>query len=293
VKAPLSPRARADRRLGLLLLAPSFAVLALVTVYPAVAVLRLSLERRVPVFGVAEFVGLANYAFLLTDPAFWNSVRVTATFVVATVALEVVLGVALALALWGQQRLRGLAVGLLLLPWCLPGVVTARTFEWLYHPTAGLVNLVLGRELNWLGAPHLALPAVALADVWRTTPFVALLSYARLLTIPDEVLEAAAVDGAGAARTFRSITLPLLAPVLLVATLFRTLDAIRVFDLPFVLTGGGPAARTEVLTVAAYRSLFQTLQLGFGSAIATVVFALVVATAWVALRGIERAERRT
>jgi multiple sugar transport system permease protein len=289
----MAARARRDRRLALMLLAPSLAVLAIVTLYPAADVLRLSLERRVPVFGVAEFIGLANYAFLLRDAAFWNALRVTGVFVVTTVALEIVLGVAVALALWRQQRLRGLAVGLLLLPWCLPGVVTARTFEWLYHPTAGLVNLLLGREINWLGDPHLALAAVALADVWRTMPFVALLCYARLLTIPDDVLEAAAVDGAGTGRTFRSITLPLLAPVLLVVSLFRTLDAIRVFDLPYVLTGGGPAGTTETLTVAAYRALFQMLQLGLGSAIATVVFVLVVVTAWVSLGQIERAERRT
>lgn len=276
-----------------MLLAPSLAVLAIVTLYPAADVLRLSLERRVPVFDIAEFVGAANYAFLGRDAAFWNALRVTAVFVVTTVALEIVLGVAVALALRRQQRLRGLAVGLLLLPWCLPGVVTARTFEWLYHPTSGLVNLLLGREISWLGDPHLALAAIAVADVWRTMPFVALLCYARLLTIPDEVLEAAAVDGAGPVRTFRSITLPLLGPVLLVVTLFRTLDAIRVFDLPYVLTGGGPAGTTETLTIAAYRALFQMLQLGLGSAIATVVFVLVVVAAWVSLRQIERAEQRT
>jgi multiple sugar transport system permease protein len=128
------------------------------------------------------------------------------------------------------------------------------------------------------------------ADVWRTMPFVALLCYARLLTIPTEVYEAAAVDGAGARRTFSAITLPLLLPVLLVTALFRTLDAIRVFDLPFVLTGGGPASTTETLTIYAYRSLFQMLQLGFGSAVAVVIFLVVIVTAWAYLRGVERAE---
>ena len=139
-------------------------------------------------------------------------------------------------------------------------------------------NLALlgGRTLNWLGDPHLALAGLIAADVWRTMPFVALLCYARLLTIPVEVYEAARVDGASRAATLTSITLPLLRPVLLIALLFRTLDALRAFDLMFVLTGGGPAGTTETLTVYAYRSLFQTLQLGFGSAIGVVIFTLVM-----------------
>lgn len=289
-------RDRADRRLGALLLAPALLVLAGVTLYPVVRVLWLSLQHRVPVFGIEEFVGLRHYAFLADDPAFWNAARVTVLFAVVSVAIEIALGVAVALGLSRQRRFRVVAVGLLLLPWCLPAVVTGRMFEWLYHPTAGLVNLLLGAigggAPNWLGDPTLALAALIAADVWRTMPFVALLAYARLATIPDEIYEAAAVDGAGAGQRFARITLPLLLPVLLIATLFRTLDALRAFDLMFVLTGGGPASTTETLTVYAYRSLFQTLQLGFGSAVSTVVFVLVAATAAAYLRALDRAEAR-
>jgi multiple sugar transport system permease protein len=283
---------RADRRLGIALVAPSVVVLAIVSIYPVLSVLALSLERRVPVFQLREFVGLANFRFLLTDSAFWNAVRVTGVFTVASVALEIVVGVLLALAINRLRGLRAVGVGLLLLPWCLPGVVTARTFEWLLHPTSGLVNQVLGMPLNWLGDPTLALGAVIAADVWRTAPFVGLLSLARLATIPPSVYEAAAVDGAGPAVAFRAITLPLLAPVLLVTALFRTLDALRAFDLMYVLTGGGPAATTETLTLYAYRNLFQTLQMGFGSAVATTVFIVVVVTAAGYLRAIETIERR-
>jgi multiple sugar transport system permease protein len=150
------------------------------------------------------------------------------------------------------------------------------------------VNVLLGRELNWLGDPALALPGLILADVWRTMPFVALLCYARLLTIPPEVYEAARVDGASRLATLTAVTLPLLRPILLVALLFRTLDALRAFDLLYVLTGGGPASTTETLTVYAYRSLFQTLQLGFGSAIGVVIFVLVMAIAAVYLRTLRR-----
>jgi multiple sugar transport system permease protein len=142
------------------------------------------------------------------------------------------------------------------------------------------VNFLLGgRELNWLGDPALALPALILADVWRTMPFVALLCYARLLSIPPDVYEASQVDGAGRLQTLLRITLPLVRPILLVALLFRTLDALRAFDLMFILTRGGPAGTTETLTIYAYRSLFQTLQLGLGSAIGVVVFVLVMLVA--------------
>jgi trehalose/maltose transport system permease protein len=276
--------ARGDRRVAWILLAPALAVLGTVTVYPIVRVIVLSLERRVPIFGIADFVGLANYAFLVRDGAFWGAIRVTAVFTLASVAAELVLGVAAAVALRAQRRGVAVSLSLLLLPWCLPGVVTGRIFEWIYHPSAGLVNrlvsLIVATQPNWLGDSRLALPAVVAADVWRTTPFIALLVYARLATVPAAVYEAAAVDGAGRAATFWRITLPLLRPVLLVALLFRTLDAVRAFDLMFILTGGGPAGVTETLTLYAYRSLFQTLQLGFGSASAVVVGALVVALAW-------------
>lgn len=268
-----------------MLLAPALSVLAVVTVYPIVRVIALSLERRVPIFGIADFVGLANYAFLARDGAFWGAMRVTALFTVVSVAAELVLGVAAAVALRAQRRGVAISLSLLLLPWCLPGVVTGRIFEWIYHPSAGLMNrlvavVVASAQPNWLGDPRLALPAVIAADVWRTTPFIALLVYARLVGVPAAVYEAAAVDGAGRGATFWRITLPLLRPVLLVALLFRTLDAVRAFDLMFILTGGGPAGVTETLTLYAYRSLFQTLQLGFGSASAVVVGALVVALAW-------------
>jgi multiple sugar transport system permease protein len=270
--------------------APAVLVLAALTAGPALWVFWLSLRQRVPVFDIDRFAGLQHYAFLATDPRFWGAVRVTIVFALVSVALELVLGLGVALALRGQRVGRRTAVSLLLLAWALPGVVTARLFEWLYQPVAGLVNVVLGARLNWLGDPTLALPALIAADVWRTMPFVALFCYARLLSIPQSVYEAAAVDGAARLATFRFVTLPLVAPVLLVTLLFRTLDALRAFDLMFVLTGGGPAGTTETLTVYAYRSLFQTLRLGFGSAIGVVVFALVMLVAGAYFAALRRQE---
>ncbi|HVQ25035.1 MAG TPA: sugar ABC transporter permease [Candidatus Acidoferrum sp.] len=284
----MTGRQRADRLAGLAFVAPAALTLAALALYPGLWVLWLSLQQRIPIFGIARFVGLDHYAFLATDPRFWNAARVTVVFTGVSVALELVLGLAVALALERQRRGRRLALSLLLLAWALPSVVTAKLFEWLYHPSAGLVNLLLGRPLNWLGDPALALPGLIAADVWRTMPFVALLCFARLVTIPPEVYEAARVDGAGRWATLAWITLPLLRSILLVALLFRTLDALRAFDLMYVLTGGGPANTTETLTVYAYRSLFQTLQLGFGSAIGVVIFALVMAVAAGYLRALRR-----
>lgn len=274
---------------GLCLLAPALLVLGALTLYPTVWVGWLSLQRRVPIFGVEHFEGLGNYVFLAADPRFWKAAEVTVVFTVASVALELVGGVLVALALRGQQTGTRTALSLLLLAWALPSVVTAKLFEWLYNPAAGLVNFALGGlALNWLGDPRLALPGLILADVWRTLPFVTVLCYARLLAIPGEIYEAAQMDGAGAVATFTRITLPLLRRILLIAVLFRTLDALRSFDLMFVLTGGGPASTTETLTVYAYRSLFQTLQLGFGSAIGVAVFAVVMVVAWGYLRVLRR-----
>jgi multiple sugar transport system permease protein len=282
---------RAERRRALALVAPTLVLLAALTFYPGLWVFWLSLQHRVPVFGVSRFAGLDHYVFLAGDPRFWNAVAITVRFTVTSVGLELLLGLVVALALVGQRRGQRLAVSLLLLGWAMPAVVTAKMFEWLFHPAAGLVNVLLGgRTINWLGDPDLALLTVILADVWRSTPFVALLVYARLLGIPQELYEAASVDGAGRLATLRRITLPMLRSVLLVAVLFRTLDALRAFDIMFVLTGGGPASTTETVTVYAYRSLFQMLQLGFGSALGVVVFAAVMMVAWAYLRVLRRGE---
>ena len=194
----MTPRQRADRKTGLLFLAPALATLGALTVYPGAWVLWLSFQHRIPVFGVSRFAGLDHYAFLADDPRFWNAVWVTVVFTAASVGLELGAGLLVALALRRQRAGRRVALSLLLLAWALPSVVAAKLFEWLYHPSAGLMNFLLGgRALNWLGDPGLALPGLILADVWRTMPFVALLCYARLLTIPAELYEAAQVDGAG------------------------------------------------------------------------------------------------
>ena len=256
--------------------APGALVLGLVTVYPLAHVVWLSLERRSLLdAGPPRFSGLDNYARLAADERFWNALGNTLYFSVVSVALELALGLALALALQRPFRGRALAYGVILLPWAVPTAVSARMWEWIYDAEIGVLNHLLGAHVNWLGSPAWALNAAIFMDVWKSTPFVALLLVAGLQGIPRELYHAAALDGASRWTVLTRITLPLLAPILLVALVFRTIDAFRVFDSVYVLTGGGPANSTETLSVYAYKVLFQSLEFGYGSALAVSVFACV------------------
>jgi multiple sugar transport system permease protein len=252
--------------------APALVLLSLVTIYPVFSVLYLSLRRRLLIFDISKFIGLDNYRFMLTDERFWNALRNTAYFTIVSVSLELVLGLALALLMNRTFRFKGIVTAIVLVPWAVPTVVSARMWEWMYNTDFGILNYLLGEKINWLGSPLWALNAAVFMDVWKTTPFVAILLLAGLKVIPGELDQAARIDGAGYWQIFRRITLPLLMPVVVVVLIFRTLDAFRVFDAVYVLTGGGPANTTETLSIYAYKLLFQTLQFGYGSAVSMVVF---------------------
>ena len=259
---------------------PAAALLALVTLYPLAHVLWLSLERRSLLDPVPPaFTGLDNYLRLAVDERFWNALGNTLYFAVVSVSLELVLGLAFALAVQRPFRGRALLYGVILLPWAVPTAVSARMWEWMYNTEIGVLNHILGAEVNWLGSPAWALNAAVAMDVWKSTPFVALLLLAGLQGIPRELYHAAALDGASRWTVLWRITLPLLAPVILVALIFRTIDAFRVFDSIYVLTGGGPANSTETLSIYAYKTLFQSLEFGYGSALAVSVFVLVALVA--------------
>ena len=261
-----------ERETGNQFVMPAVALLAAITVYPVLSVLYLSLQRRLPIFDIAEFTGLENYRFLLHDDRFWNALGNTAYFTAVSVALELLIGLAIALLLNRPFRLRGPVTAAVLVPWAIPTVVSARMWEWMYNTDFGILNHLLGMKINWLGSPLWALNAAVLMDVWKTTPFVVILLLAGLKVIPRDLYQAARIDGAGAGRIFTKITLPLLMPVVVVVLIFRTLDAFRVFDAVYVLTGGGPANTTETLSIYAYKVLFQTLQFGYGSTLSVVVF---------------------
>ena len=266
----------------LLFVLPVLSVLMLVALYPLVSTVWLSLRDELPVFDISRFVGLSHYRALWEDQRFWRSMANTCYFAAVSVFLEIVLGLGAALMLQQIFPARGLVQALLLSPWFIPTVVAARLWEWMYNPQFGVINFLLIQSglvkegINWLGNPTLALHAAILADVWKTMPFAMLLIFAGLQTIPAELYQAARVDGADPGQAFRHVTLPLLLPVLGVTILFRLLDALRVFDVVYVLTGGGPANTTTTLSIYAYQLSFQTLQFGPGAAVAIIVFLLIL-----------------
>jgi multiple sugar transport system permease protein len=270
--------AMTERRWAIALVAPAVLVLGGVAVYPVASAAWLSLHRSILVFHEHRFIALDNYAFLLTDARFWGALRNTAYFAVVAVAVELLLGLGIALLLDAAAPGRGLVRAAVLVPWAVPTVVSAKLWAWLYNPDYGLLTRLLPvHDVNFLGMPGWAMHAAILVDVWKTTPFVALLLLAGLQTIPRDLYRAAAVDGASRARTFLSITLPLLRPTIAVTLVFRTLDAFRVFDAVFVLTDGGPANTTETLSIYAYKTLMRVGDFGYGSALSVATFACVMA----------------
>ncbi len=278
-----------DRHAGVLLVGPALGILALFAFYPIVGSFWLSLHRIVlSLPGVGEpFVGLANYAELAQGSGVRRSVGVTLFCGGVSTALEVALGLGLALCLHASFRGRGLARAIALVPWAIPTVVASQMWRFLLNDRFGPVAYYLFGGGAPLAEAGTALASIIAADVWKTTSFVALIVLAGLQAIPDDLYEAAAVDGAGPFRRFRSVTLPLVLPALLAAVLFRTIDAFRVFDLVFVMTQGGPADATNVLQYMGYKRMFGEGMLGSGAAISTVVFGmtLVASIAYVRIVG--------
>ncbi|HET9209184.1 MAG TPA: sugar ABC transporter permease [Thermoanaerobaculia bacterium] len=273
---------RSDRRFAWGLVSPALAVVALVALFPLGWNFWESLHRhdlRMPWLG-RPFVGLANYGELLADRRFWESMGHTALFTAASVSLEMALGLAFALALDRSFRLRGAARAAALIPWALPTVVAGLIWRFLFDPQAGIAGG------GWLTGPATAWVPVVLADVWKSTPFVALLLLAGLQGIDPALHEAAVVDGAGPWRRLWRITLPLLKPALLVALVFRTLDAFRVFDLLYVLTGGGPGTATEPVSLYAFDVYFSSLRFGYGAALSVAVFLATFLLAVLYVRGL-------
>lgn len=277
---------RAERRLGAMLTLPALGLVFAVALFPLAYTGWESLhlhDLAMPWRG-QPFIGLANYHAVLGDERFWSALGHTGFFAVISVVLELGLGLALALLLQRPFAGRGLARTLVLLPWALPGVVAALVWQFLFEGRAGIsawIAALLGVTSPpvWLADPQLAWVPIILADVWKTTPFVALLLMAGLQSIDRELFEAARIDGAGPMQSFWHVTLPGLAPALWLALIFRTLDAFRVFDLVYVLTGGGPGTATEPLSLYAFTALLRDLRFGYGSALSLTVFGMTAALA--------------
>jgi multiple sugar transport system permease protein len=280
VSAGVSARAR-GRFAGYAFVAPTAALLVGVALVPIALAVWLSLRRVIVVFHEDQWTGLSNYAFLLRDARFFSALGNTVYFAAVSVAVEIALGLPVALLLHRSFRGRGALRAAVLVPWAIPTVISARLWAWMWNPDYGVIVRVLGRlgarDVDVLGTPGYAIHAAILVDVWKSTPFVTLLLLAGIAGIPEEVYSAARVDGATRWRTFWAVTLPMLRPTLAVTLLFRGLDALRVFDVVYALTGGGPANTTETLSIYAYRTMINVGDFGYGSALAFATFLLVTA----------------
>lgn len=282
-------------RLAWLLVLPTLLVVVLVAGYPLAQVFYYSFHRAdISFVEPTEFVGFKNYIFLLQDPDFrgalWNTLR----FTVASVFLETVLGLAIALVIHSNFRGRGIVRAAILVPWAIPTVVSAKMWQWMLNDIYGVINVILvntglvANKIAFLANPSTVLWAAVAVDVWKTTPFMALLLLAGLQLIPADIYEAADIDGASRWQQFWTLTLPLLTPTLVVALIFRTLDALRVFDVIFVMVGVNTATRS--LAIYNRQTLIDFQDLGYGSvvsvAILVIIFIFVVLYMRVAGKGV-------
>ncbi|WP_448602091.1 carbohydrate ABC transporter permease [Thermoleptolyngbya sp.] len=277
------------RRTGWLLVAPALLLLAVVYAYPILRAFWLSVYTQnlgtelQPVFS-----GFENLGRMAADGRFWQSLGNTTVFTLASLTLELILGMGMALVLNQAFRGRGWVRTIAILPWALPTALIALGWVWIFNDQYGVWNDILMRlgilrsGVNWLGDPTLAMMALIAADVWKTTSFVAILLLAGLQSIPQDLYEAHAMDGATRWQSFRQITLPLLMPQIVIASLFRFAQAFGIFDLVQVMTGGGPAGATETVSVYIYATVMRYLDFGYGAALVVVTFLLLVAVVAIA-----------
>ncbi len=269
-----------ERRESLLLMLPLLGFVVIFIAVPVMGTAFTSCFRDVP-FMERKFIGLENYVRLSTDSRFWQSFRFTLLFTAASVPLETLLGLLVALVLNYPLRFRTLLRAVLLIPWAIPAAVSARTWELIYNYHYGLANFLVTKvglssePVNWLGSSRGAFLSLVVSDAWKTTPFVAIILLAGMQAIPVELYSQAQIDRANFLQRFVKITLPLLKPVIIVAVLFRTIDCLRVFDLIFVLTRGGPGGATNSLSLYGY-GYFVLGDFGYGSAVSVLLFCVAM-----------------
>lgn len=285
-----------EQRTGWLLLLPALILLALVFAYPILRAFWLSLfTQNLGTQLKLVFSGLDNYGRMVGDGRFWQSLWNTSIFTFVSVFLELILGMGVALVLNQPFRGRGIVRTISLLPWALPTALMGLAWAWIFNDQYGIVNDILLRlgilqtGVSWLGDPTLAMMAVVIADVWKTTPFIALLLLAGLQSISADLYEAHAIDGASAWQSFWQITVPLLLPQIVIALLFRFAQAFGIFDLVQVMTGGGPAGATEMVSIYIYGTVMRYLDFGYGAALVVVTFLLLVTAVAIAAYCLSRA----
>ncbi len=281
---PRSGRAQSERKLGWMLCAPAVTVMLLVTAYPIGYAVWLSLQRydlRFP--DDRAFVGLDNYAAVVGNRLWWQDLTNTMIITVASVIVELILGFALAFVMHRAIFGRGPVRASILVPYGIITVVTAFAWRFAFDPTTGFINGLLGTEQSWFTESWSAYVVIIATEVWKTTPFMALLLLAGFTLVPDDLVKASRVDGAGTWQRLTKVIIPLMKPAILVALLFRTLDAVRIFDSVFVQTRG--AQGTESLSILGYNTLITRLNLGLGSAVSVLVFVVVLIIAFLFVKG--------
>lgn len=276
------------RRAAWLFLSPMLVLLALVAGWPLLRTIWFGFtDADLSALNDARFIGFGNYLQyddgewhgLLVNPDWWLAVRNTLLFTVITVCIETVLGLIVALVLNSHFPGRGLVRAAVLVPWAIPTIVSAKIWAWMMHDQFGFLNYVLmgigllSEPVAWTASPDTAMIAVVIVDVWKTTPFMALLILAALQMLPSDCYEAARLDGIGPVRVFFRVTLPLIRPAVMVAVIFRALDALRIFDLIYVLTSG--SKDTMTMSVFARKELVDFQSVGYGSAAATALFVVI------------------
>jgi multiple sugar transport system permease protein len=272
-----------ERTLAKVMVAPSMVLIAIVAAWPIIYAIWLSLHQySVRVAGLSRWSGFRNYSDALSSSDWWSALVHTLIFTVASVSLETVIGLGMALAMHAAFRGQGVLRTVVLVPWAVLTVVTATMWRTMFVSPYGFINTITGTHTVWLGSEPQALIVIILADVWKTAPFMALLILAGLQVIPNEIYEAAKVDGATAWQRFARITLPLLRPAILVALIFRTLDALRIFDLPYVLTQGQNG--TSTLSTIAQETFATNRIYGLGSAMAVLTFVVVMVVSFSYIR---------
>lgn len=284
-------RSLGDLSLGYLMLAPALIAVAAVALYPVVDDIWQSMHARVLIDPTQHgFVGLQYYKTILSDTRFQGDLLQTFGFMAVSVTIEFVLGLALALIVNETFRGRAVVRTAILLPWAVPTVVSAMLWKTMFDQRTGFIDFTLGAlhlpgaQQVWFNSPHLAWVPIIVADVWKNTPFVALLLLAGLQVIPSDLYEAARIDGASAFRRMWSVTIPLLRPALLVALIFRSLSAFLVFDVVYAMTGGGPGTSTEVVSYLNWYYYLTSLDFGMGSAVSVILVAITLIIAAVYVR---------
>ncbi len=274
-----------------LFIIPTIAFLIIFNVFPLLYSLAYSFtDFRASVSEPARFVGLRNYRELLADPNVWRNFSVTAKYVIVSVTGQVVVGFGLAMLLNRKFPMKGFVTTLLLLPMMMSMAVVGLFWKLIYDPSWGPLNYVLGLgNFEWLSNPKMALYAVAITDIWMWAPFVMLLSLAGLSAVPQHLYEAAAIDRASGWYTFSRITLPLVAPILLIAIIFRTMEAFKTFDLAYIMSG---QPTTEMISIRLYKMAFQEWQTGRSSALAYIVLIVVVAITNIYVKYLNKVKER-